>query len=137
GEKCTLVGGGCYQLFQNGSIYWTQSTGANMIKGGIGGKWRSLDYERGRLGYPRGDEVCGIKNGGCYQLFQGGRIYWSPQTDAQPIWGGILTKYVSLGSEHGVLGYPTSGEKYTGTHTYQTYEGGTLGWTSKKGAWKY
>jgi len=135
-EKCTLKDGGCYQVFQGGSIYWTQSTGANMIKGGIKDKWRLLDYERGRLGYPRGDEVCGIKNGGCYQLFQGGRIYWSPQTDAQPVWGGILTKYVSLGSEQGVLGYPTSAEKCTlkDGGCYQVFQGGSIYWSPASGA---
>lgn len=134
-EKCGLISGGCYQIFQGGSIYWSKPTGAHFIKGGIRNNWASLDYERGHLGYPRTDEVCGIKDGGCYQIFQGGRIYWSDKTGSQAIWGAIRSKYIQSGSEWGELGYPTSGEIYTPTHTYQRFEGGKIYWTPVRGAW--
>ncbi|MBG6185419.1 Ca2+-binding RTX toxin-like protein, partial [Arthrobacter sp. CAN_A214] len=39
------------------------------------------------LGAASGAVICGLKNGGCYQKFQGGDILWSPATGAHPTYG--------------------------------------------------
>lgn len=135
-EACGLQNSGCYQSFQNGSLYWSEPTGAKYIKGGIRDKWASLGYERGHLGYPTSDEICGLKNGGCYQSFQNGRIYWSSTTNAWPVWGAIGKKYIQTGSENGALGYPISGEVcgLLSEGCHQIFEGGSVYWTQKTGA---
>jgi hypothetical protein len=38
------------------AIYWSPTTGAHMVYGAILGRWRTLDHERGWLGYPISDE---------------------------------------------------------------------------------
>ncbi len=50
-------------------------------------KWMSMGAENSRLGYPTTDEICGLKDGGCYQTFQGGYLVWSPATGTHVSWG--------------------------------------------------
>ncbi len=127
---------GCYQKFQGGDIHWTSATGAQATYGAIKTRWASLSYENGKLGYPTGGEVCGIKNNGCYQRFQGGDIHWSPTTGAQATWGAIRTLWGSLGYENGRLGTPsparTAAWPAGGTERFQ---GGNINYTPARGAY--
>ncbi|SDC06079.1 Peptidoglycan/xylan/chitin deacetylase, PgdA/CDA1 family, partial [Raineyella antarctica] len=77
-QGCGLAQGGCYQHFQHGSIYWTASTGAHFVRGGIRDYWAASGWENGRYGYPKTDELCRTGTGGtlCRQDFQGGTIKW-------------------------------------------------------------
>ncbi|WP_346960674.1 M43 family zinc metalloprotease, partial [uncultured Arthrobacter sp.] len=135
-EVCGLASGGCSQRFQGGTIHWSPGTGARATWGGIRSTWTSLGAERGKLGYPRGNETCGLPNGGCYQQFQGGDIHWSPATGAYATWGGIRSTWGSLGYERGKLGYP-SGREVCGLLNggcYQSFQGGTIHWSPATGA---
>ncbi len=162
-QKCGLTGGGCYQQFQGGRIYWSPASGAHaMVTGAIWDLWKAQGYEKGALGYPTGDrcaacadngclaalpeghrlpsasppgpdrqrrhprqvgrtevprpassatrrprEQCGLTGGGCYQQFQGGRIYWSPASGAHVmVTGAIWDLWKAQGYEKGALGYP-------------------------------
>jgi hypothetical protein len=72
-ENTTPDGAGHYNHFINdGSIYWTQGTGAWSIHGAIKDKWASMGWERGWLGYPMSDEF-GV-TGGRRNNFQHGWI---------------------------------------------------------------
>ncbi|OYN94447.1 hypothetical protein CGZ95_18270 [Enemella evansiae] len=116
-ESCGLLAGGCYQSFaiDGGMIYWQASSGAHYIRGAIKELWARTGWERGTLGYPSTDERCGLRNGGCEQLFATDRsatqnartISWSPGTGAvtvqQPR---ILDKWSAAGREGGRYGYP-------------------------------
>lgn len=51
-ETSTPDGVGRYNHFQNGSIYWTPSTGAHEVYGLVRSRWAELRWERGLLGYP-------------------------------------------------------------------------------------
>jgi uncharacterized protein with LGFP repeats len=57
------------------SIYWTPQTGAAAVYGAIRAKWAAEGWERGRMGYPTGDEVAD----GPYRrnTFERGFIRWS------------------------------------------------------------
>ncbi|SEK26117.1 Peptidase M66, partial [Blastococcus sp. DSM 46786] len=79
-ERCGLRDGGCQQSFERGAIYWSPATGARTLTGALGARWAELGAETSWLGYPTGGAVCGLRNGGCLQLFQGGGLYWSPAT---------------------------------------------------------
>ena len=129
-EYCGLRGGGCYQLFQGGSIYWPPATGAHRVFGAIRDTWARHGLENGGLGYPITGENCGLRGGGCYQLFQGGSIYWSPATGAHVVFGAIRDAWAGQGSENGRLGYPISGETFSGGAYRQTFQGGTITFAS-------
>jgi uncharacterized protein with LGFP repeats len=124
-EICGLRGGGCYQLFQGGAVYWSPATGAQRVIGGIGATWARYGGANGGLGYPVTGESCGLRGGGCYQLFQGGSIYWSPATGAHVVLGAIRDAWARQGLENGRLGYPTSDEKFFGSYL-QEFQGGKI-----------
>jgi hypothetical protein len=71
-------GFGRFEYFQGGSIYWTASTGADVVKGAILGKWGSLGWEKSLLGYPLTDELPMPNGIGRYNHFQNGTILWYP-----------------------------------------------------------
>ncbi|MGZ2391727.1 GH25 family lysozyme [Pseudarthrobacter sp. PvP022] len=135
-ETCGLKDGGCYQSFQNGQIHWTAKTGAQLTRNGaIRNVWAGTGYQDGGLGFPTGIETCGLKDGGCYQSFQGGQIHWSPATGAHPTRAGAISSYwAQSGWENGPLGYPTGTETCKlGGECYQLFQNGTLKWTPING----
>lgn len=133
---CGLVNGGCYQAFQGGTLYWSPASGAQFVTGAIRDRWGALGVEWGSLGYPVSDTMCGLVDGGCWQVFQRATIYWSPTTGARIIVGTIGDRWRSLGSENGALGYPLMDEwcGLSAGGCYQVYEGGTMYWKSTIGA---
>jgi uncharacterized protein with LGFP repeats len=135
-ETCGLVNGGCYQTFQGGTIHRSTATGAFATLGAIRATWASLNYENGKLGYPTGNEICGLLGGGCYQTFQGGTIHWAPGVGAFATWGAIRATWGSLGYERGRLGYPASAEDcatVSGTCS-QRFQNGTIAWSAAQGS---
>ena len=133
--SCGLTNHGCYQTFPTGKIHWAQATGAHFTRGRIQAKWGDLGWEKGFLGYPTSDENGGLKGSGCYQNFQGGKIYWTNATGAQPVKGSILSAWAQTGYENGWLGYPTSGENPSGDGIVQNFQGGWLFWSKATGVY--
>ncbi|SOC48976.1 Metallo-peptidase family M12B Reprolysin-like [Blastococcus aggregatus] len=130
---CGLAGGGCFQVFQYGWLYWSPATGAHAVKGGIGYTWLVSGAENGALGYPVSDEVCGLRDGGCSTHFSGGSIYWSPATGAGIVSGAIRDAWAAEGSEAGSLGYPVGREYAVPGGRAQRFQGGTLTWHRETG----
>lgn len=127
GEICGLRDGGCVQRFQGGLAYWSIKAGSYPVWGAIRGRYDDLRWENSTLGFPISGEICGLKDGGCVQRFQGGNFYWSFGSGAQPVWGAIIGAYAAQGWENGRLGYPTTGESpVVGGAITQTYQGGKL-----------
>ncbi|RBY97082.1 hypothetical protein DQ237_05705 [Blastococcus sp. TF02-8] len=123
---CGLRGGGCWQGFQGGTIHWTPGTGARITDGAIRDAWGRAGWETGRLGYPTGNAVCGLRGGGCWQGFQGGTIHWSPAAGAHPTFGAIRDAWGRAGWENGRLGYPTTDEMVFGGVVRQNFQGGYI-----------
>ena len=69
--------GGVYQMFQNGAIVWSPTTGSWASSGPIRAAWAKSGFENGRLGYPISGEYS-IGSGATEQQFQGGTIKWLP-----------------------------------------------------------
>ncbi|TYP87167.1 LGFP repeat-containing protein [Blastococcus xanthinilyticus] len=132
-EVCGLRGGGCGQVFQGGSIYLTAATGSHVIGGAIRDRWAAQGYEAGSLGYPTSDHICGLRQGGCGQLFQGGRIYWTPATGAHSVRGVIGDAWAAQGWEAGRLGYPVGGELGSSSFVVQQFQGGQIMWRASTG----
>jgi len=115
-ETSTPIGAGRFNNFQYGSISWTPQTGANAVYGAIGQKWAALGREGSFLGFPVTDETGTPDGHGRYNHFQGGSIYWTPQTGAQEVHGLIRAKWAALGWERSFLGYPLTDETSTPDH---------------------
>ncbi|NNG21258.1 family 16 glycosylhydrolase [Naumannella sp. ID2617S] len=133
---CTLKDGGCFQSFEKGMIYWSPKTGAHLVGGAIFQHWAELKFETGLLGYPVSSEICGLRDGGCVQHFQGGLMYWSPKTGAHFTRGAIFQKYGSLDWERGFLGYPVTDETcgLRDNGCVQIFQGGLMYWSAKSDA---
>ncbi|MEV7612389.1 FG-GAP-like repeat-containing protein [Streptomyces sp. NPDC089799] len=69
-------------------------------------------------------------------------IYWHPSTGAWLVQGAIRTKWIALGAEKSLLGYPTSdeGKTFDEVGRFSTFNGsggaGAIYWTSDFGAWE-
>jgi uncharacterized protein with LGFP repeats len=135
-HSASTDGVGAFSHFQNGSIYWSPSTGAHEIHGDIRDKWNRLAAERGFLGYPITDHLPAPDGIGFYVTFQHGAIYFSPSTGSHEVHGDILTKWAALSLERGLLGYPTSDELVTpdGAGRYNSFERGSIYWSPSTGA---
>ncbi|GAA0597883.1 hypothetical protein GCM10009416_40140 [Craurococcus roseus] len=135
-ETGTPDGVGRFNHFQGGSIYWTPKTGAWEVHGLIRDKWASMGWERSFLGYPVTDETKTPDGVGRFNHFQGGSIYWTPQTGAWEVHGLIREKWASLGWERSALGYPVSDEQDLpgGGGKFSQFQGGRIVWKPATGA---
>ncbi|MEL6052172.1 hypothetical protein QVH36_11330, partial [Corynebacterium rouxii] len=92
---------GRFQVFaKDASIYWHAGVDngiAHQVGGRIRNKWGDLGWEGAALGYPITDELKTPDGVGRFNHFQGGSIYWSPDTDAHQVWGGIRDKWGAAG----------------------------------------
>ncbi len=125
---------GRYNHFQGGSIYWSPGTGAHEVHGDIRGKWAELGWERGFLGYPLTDETGAPDGIGRYNHFQGGSIYWSPDTGAHEVHGDIRGRWAELGWERSFLGYPLTDEHDCPPGRCSDFQNGTISWTPQGGS---
>jgi len=138
GKICGLKDSGCYQGFETGAIVFSPASGAQISPNGpIRDAWATSGFESGPLGYPTSNVICGLTNGGCYQLFQNGAIVWSPASGAQlSLNGPYRTAWATSGYENGPLGYPTSGVicGLRDSGCYQPYQYGEILWSAGTGA---
>lgn len=124
--------------FQNGSILWKR--GANEafdVYGAILSKWGKQNWDNGFLGFPITDETGTPDQVGRFNHFEGGSIYWTPETGAHIVIGGIRQAWGDQGWETGRLGYPVTDELATeGTDggRHSKFQGGEISWTPEGGA---
>ena len=98
---------GRYNNFQNGAIYWAARTGAVEILEPFLTKWKSLNGELGYLKYPTSSGIR-TANGLC-QAFEGGKIFWSPSSNAISMSTPLASMYDDVGG-HDALGFPIADE---------------------------
>ncbi|MCT1412421.1 alpha/beta hydrolase-fold protein [Corynebacterium sanguinis] len=132
GEMTTPDGVGRYVHFQNGSIYWTPSTGAYAIPGDMFTAWGENGYERGDLGYP----VAEAKQigDGYVQKFQNGYLTRNPDGSHNILHGAIGAKYGEMNTAASPLGYPRSNEIAIPGGAFQQFEKGNIYWSPATGA---
>ncbi|HET8845388.1 MAG TPA: hypothetical protein VFN35_28205 [Ktedonobacteraceae bacterium] len=92
------------------------------------------------LGLPTNEEA-NAANGGRFQSFAGGDIYWQGLTGAFSVQGAIRARWLALGGAGGTLGYPTSDEqpvKKDGNEIGRSgrFEKGGIYWSSGTGAFE-
>ncbi len=153
-ELNTPYGGGRYEKFQGGAIFWSPSTGAHDLYGAVENEFFATANERDAynnvvqkvIGLPTSDEsgLAGFP-GALGAKFQGGIIDWSASTGAHVVYGGIGAEYAATAYEtdaygrnvQTLLGLPTSDEMnvpgVSGARM-NTFQGGTIYWSPATGA---
>ncbi|WP_405159592.1 alpha/beta hydrolase-fold protein [Nocardia sp. NBC_01499] len=135
-ERGLPDGKGRMQTFQNGSLYWTPQTGAQVVRGAILDEWARQGYEGGPAGYPVAPEVKTPNRDGAVQAFENGPFYYSAKTGVHRVQGMILGKYAQLGYESSSLGFPATEEQpLKDLGRYSRFEGGNIYWSPLSGAW--
>lgn len=114
------------QDFQRGTLLWTKSNGAHPAQGAIGDRWRESGGQNSPHGNPVTDEIGGWRNGGIFQAFEHGWIYFTPATGPHSVWGAIGSLWAQTGREAGPLGYPITEEIPAGAGVFQRFEHGTI-----------
>ncbi|MGY1652134.1 hypothetical protein [Geodermatophilus sp. SYSU D01119] len=133
---CGLAGGGCFQAFEGGSLYWSPATGAHFVTGAIRDKWGSTFYEFGALGYPLTDQATTPNGAAQYVHFQRGSIYWSAATGARVLSGAVYDRWAASGWETSPIGLPVSDVATTpdGRGSFAHFRSGSVYATSTTGA---
>ncbi|MDH2456348.1 hypothetical protein QDW14_07665 [Corynebacterium bovis] len=125
-ELTTPDGRGRFNHFEGGSLYWTPETDAHEIEGEIRRVWAEQGWETGPLGYPLTDETTPPDGRGRFNHFQGGSVYWSPDTGAWAVSGRIRELWKDQGWERGRLGYPVGPVVRADGGVSQRFQGGTV-----------
>lgn len=127
-ETSTPDRSGRFNHFENGSIYWSPATNAQVVQGSIKDRWSRQGWEAGTLGYPTTDEVSIADGRGRFNHFQNGSIYWTGNTGAQIVKGRIRDYWASKGWENGPHGFPTGEEFDVPTGKQQNFEKLNIQW---------
>ncbi len=122
------------QSFKNGLIFWSSSTGAHSLRGGVLSAFNAQGGDRGKLGLPISEEI--KVTGGVYQTFTNGTVFYSPGGGTRAVTGAIRSLYLQTGASGGTLGFPTSGQTTTmwGSQTVlsQTFQRGIITYNGTK-----
>ena len=101
------AGSGYVISYEYADIYYSGQTGAHEVYGAIKTKYDLLGGASSILGLPvTGEEAA--SGAGRRQHFQGGSIYWSPNTGPMMVRGPVRDLWFSQGAEGGHYGYPVS-----------------------------
>ena len=91
------------------------------VSGPIGEYWHAHSQTTGQ---PTGAQT--PVNGGAYQRFERGVVYWSGATGAHFVSGDVLGAFGRYGWQGGFLGFPTSDEVAGKGGAYQRFAGGVI-----------
>lgn len=138
-KKFKYRSGGTYQNFEKGMITYSKQTGAQVMTTTMLTKWKSLKWERSVAKLPTKSMSCGLKDGGCYQQFEGGKLHWSKKSGVHftKDKAAIQNAWVKAKGTSGKLGYPTTEEFKSGSKIRQNFTGGYITYTKKTGAKVY
>ncbi len=126
-------GRGAFVRFQEGDVYWSPETGAQLVRGEILTAWRNAGGATGRLGFPTTSDARTPEGRGFVVRFEGGDVYWSPTTRARVVVGSIRDTWLEAGGTTGYLGFPTSDDTPTGGGASVRFEGGEVLWSPATG----
>ena len=126
-ELMTEDDGRVWQTFENGTIIYSEETGAHMVLNGpVATKWAETGGSLGKLGKPKSD-TSNESDGRIWQTFENGTIIYTEATGANVVYSGpIATEWAKSGGSYGKLGKPTSDTVTTETWLYQKFEKGGI-----------
>lgn len=130
-------GGGLGRAFQNGSIYWSASTGALTVRAGpLRDYYFGFNGAAGAIGWPvLNQQTLAVNGGGIAQLFTGGSMY-SSASGTFLVSGEMRNGYFGQNGAGGPLGWPKSDvtcglangacmQRFQSGTVYRTAVGGT------------
>ncbi|CAO5232039.1 GH25 family lysozyme [Frankia sp. AgKG'84/4] len=121
-------GGGRWQQYSNGLVFWSVATGVHALWGPIAPRYLAVGGSNRFLHRPVSDIENTVAPGGQQARFQGGWIYWHPATGAHVVNGRILQTYLGLGGSGSALGLPTSDEYSVPGGRQSDFQHGRLRW---------
>lgn len=117
---------GAVQGFEIGAMYFSPATGTHSVQGVIYNKFAELGWEGGWLGFPKTNELP-LRDGGRFNVFENGNVYWTPLSGAWPVANGpILDAWGREGFENGRLGYPISDRMPIAGGVQQNFQHGSI-----------
>ncbi|BCQ10840.1 hypothetical protein JMUB5695_04299 [Mycobacterium heckeshornense] len=112
--------------------WFAATAGKFLVQGAILQKYNEVGASNSALGSPISNEQAG-PGGGRYTKFEGGGIYWTPQTGAHIVMGAIRDTWKhDYGGPGGPLGYPTRDQQDIPGGWQQTFQHGTITYTNGK-----
>ncbi|MGH7840689.1 MAG: LGFP repeat-containing protein [Candidatus Binataceae bacterium] len=133
-DEADAPGGGRFNRFAYGYIYWRPQTGAFAIYGLIATKWSQLGGING-YGYPINDEAPADRGGRFNDFDRANSIYFHPSYGTRAVYGAIRAKWRSLGAERSFLGYPVTDEQPAANlGRFSAFAGGLIYWHADVGA---
>lgn len=131
-ELASSDGKGRYNEFENGTVYWSASTGAHEIYGLIREAFKNAGGLEA-VGYPKTGEREVPTKTGRYNHFEKGSIYWKTgQKKAVFVPKWIVDVWAELGWESGILGYPIGVLETVDGIEQLGFEAGTIGYDKAK-----
>jgi uncharacterized protein with LGFP repeats len=119
--------GGHRTVFQHGRMYLGANGLHTLFSGAILDRFIAMGDVASDLGYPTTNARPVGAGPGRAVFFEGGRIYWSKRTGAQPLRAGaILHKYRLLKGAVGKLGFPRSAVVDRKNSAVGRFQGGTI-----------
>ena len=121
-------GGGRWRRHTNGLMFWSAATGARIVHGPSATKYLELGGSNSFLGRPVSDTELATAPGAHQTIFQGGWIYWHPETGAHEVHGAILKTYLGMGGSGSRLGLPITDEYSVPGGRESAFQFGRLRW---------
>ena len=103
--------------------------------GPIRGVWAEQNWEFGELGFPTTDILTNLASGIEWQEFENGFIVGNKEHGYYVSMGPIREVWVKQNWEFGPLGFPKSNIIKSGDKECQKYDGGSICYSTKRGAW--
>ncbi|SNS01382.1 Uncharacterized conserved protein, contains LGFP repeats [Geodermatophilus pulveris] len=129
-----VPGRGAYVRFQGGDVYWSPTTGTQIVRGEILAAYRAAGGPTGRLGFPTTSDARTRDGRGYVVRFQGGDIWWSPSTRARIVSGATASAFWTRGGSSSALGFPTRSTYSVSGGTRTDFQGGRMTWRASTGA---
>jgi hypothetical protein len=108
-------------------VYWSQATGAHELYDQILTRYDAIGAEISKLGLPTSGPTGTRVLYSRYNVFEHGRMYYSPGTATQPVLGAINDRYIQADA-YPLLGLPTADEYAVTDALAQTFQHGQITW---------
>jgi uncharacterized protein with LGFP repeats len=136
GEPYKIGADGLGQNFAGGKIFYSPSTGANVVTGQVMAKYESVGGPQGDLGFPTTSEVDGglatESRMSSFAAKDQPVIFWTPDYGAVIVRGAMNAAWQKLGGATGSLGAPMADQAENGDVITQRFSGGVVSYDRSK-----
>ncbi len=135
GPQYAIGQDGAGQDFTGGTIFYSPTTGANVVSGQVLKKYLSVGGAQSDLGLPTSNETDGGLNTGSRVSTVSAQdkpvIYWTPHFGAFIVRGAMNAAWDKLGGAAGSLGPPVADQTEDADVVSQRFTGGEVSWDKR------